>query len=407
MVEQLEVVDGSELLEGLRPVVLESREVTGKLVTTEFAVILTDVRDLDGLAQAAQRLIAAIAEPVTVNDVEVAITASVGVAVLDGEKNESKILQSETEAVRHRLFMQADRALYRAKQKGRSGLEFHDHEMDREISMRISLGRELRGVLSRDEIYLEYQPQVGPRGAHRYRSRGSIALAQSRTRCRRTLAVHSDCGELRVRSEPSAGGFWKSPAARQSGGAKSTLPASRSLSTFRLCSSATPTCRTLWDRCSKIISFPLTSWSSNSPKASFCTRLPDVRKSLEQLNHEIGVTISLDDFGRGFSSLEYLYRLPFDKLKVDRFFVSTMDEDSASFAIVSAIVALGKKLGLVVIAEGVERKEQAESLRSLGCDRAQGYYYSKSISSRPLSDILAAGGKNRSIRRYGHHHLVA
>ena len=134
---------------------------------------------------------------------------------------------------------------------------------------------------------------------------------------------------------------------------------------------------------------------------------PDVRKSLEQLNHEIGVTISLDDFGRGFSSLEYLYRLPFDKLKVDRFFVSTMDEDSASFAIVSAIVALGKKLGLVVIAEGVERKEQAESLRSLGCDRAQGYYYSKSISSRPLSDILAAGGKNRSIRRYGHHHLVA
>ena len=366
--------------------------VPSRLGGDEFAVILTDVRDLDGLAQAGQRLIAAIAEPVTVNDVEVAITASVGVAVLDGEKDESKILQSETEAVRHRLFMQADRALYRAKQKGRSGLEFHDHEMDREISMRISLGRELRGVLSRDEIYVEYQPQVdleeltvaGAEALVRWRNpeRGvvepslfiPIAESSGEIRAIGRWILEVACGEAKRWSEEHAPG----------------IPVVVNISAVQLRDPDLP------DVVGQVLQdhkLPANLLELELTEGLLLHATPDVKKSLERLNHEIGVTISLDDFGRGFSSLEYLYRLPFDKLKVDRFFVSTMDEDSASFAIVSAIVALGKKLGLVVIAEGVERKEQAESLRSLGCDRAQGYYYSKSISSRALSDILAAGGR--------------
>ncbi len=120
---------------------------------------------------------------------------------------------------------------------------------------------------------------------------------------------------------------------------------------------------------------------------------PEVEESLRKLHDEVGVRLSLDDFGRGFSSLEYLCRFPIDKLKVDRFFVSSIAEIAHGGAIVSAIIALGKRLQMVVVAEGVETESQLEFVRAEGCERVQGYYFSKPISSQALNKLLVEGGE--------------
>src|ERR1700730_15529900 len=99
-------------------------------------------------------------------------------------------------------------------------------------------------------------------------------------------------------------------------------------------------------------------------------------KTMSQLR-ALGIRLSIDDFGTGYSSLSYLQRFPVDTLKIDQSFISAMQTVRENCAIVSTIVALGKNLGLQVVAEGVETLSQLEMLRSIGCDAAQGYLFSK------------------------------
>ncbi len=113
---------------------------------------------------------------------------------------------------------------------------------------------------------------------------------------------------------------------------------------------------------------------------------------LRELHDRVGVGISLDNFGRGFSSLESLFRLPIDKLKVDRLFVNLLDEDSNGMAIVRAMIALGKNLEKVLVAEGVETQSQLDFLRAQGCEQAQGYFFSEQLSSPSVGKLLADGG---------------
>jgi EAL domain-containing protein (putative c-di-GMP-specific phosphodiesterase class I) len=106
--------------------------------------------------------------------------------------------------------------------------------------------------------------------------------------------------------------------------------------------------------------------------------------------HALGVQLAIDDFGTGYSSLSYLRRLPARTLKVDRSFVSALDEDDSVAAIISAIVNMGHALGLTVIAEGVEHAGQAERLQLLGCDAAQGYLFARPRPARECARYFAS-----------------
>jgi EAL domain-containing protein (putative c-di-GMP-specific phosphodiesterase class I) len=105
--------------------------------------------------------------------------------------------------------------------------------------------------------------------------------------------------------------------------------------------------------------------------------------------HEIGVHISMDDFGTGYSSLSYLHSFPFDKIKIDRLFVSDLDANSDCAAIVRAVAGLGKTLGMKTTAEGVETREQLDWLRSEGCTEVQGYLFSRPQRARDLAILIS------------------
>jgi EAL domain-containing protein (putative c-di-GMP-specific phosphodiesterase class I) len=118
----------------------------------------------------------------------------------------------------------------------------------------------------------------------------------------------------------------------------------------------------------------------------------DVDSALSALRalKKLGLSLSLDDFGTGYSSLSYLRRFPIDELKIDRSFINDIHENSDDAAIAGAIVAMARSLGLSVVAEGVEKKEQAELLSSLGCNLVQGYFYARPMTVSAFTTRLQA-----------------
>jgi EAL domain-containing protein (putative c-di-GMP-specific phosphodiesterase class I) len=118
--------------------------------------------------------------------------------------------------------------------------------------------------------------------------------------------------------------------------------------------------------------------------------LQDTEATLDILNRlqALGVSISLDDFGTGYSSLSYLRRFPFNKIKLDQSFVKGLSDDQESIAIVRAVTAMGRSLGMVTTAEGVETLHQLETLRAEACDELQGYYFSRPVPGEQLLDVI-------------------
>jgi EAL domain-containing protein (putative c-di-GMP-specific phosphodiesterase class I) len=117
---------------------------------------------------------------------------------------------------------------------------------------------------------------------------------------------------------------------------------------------------------------------------------PEVAKTCLSYFRDSGMRIAIDDFGTGYSSLNYLHNFPIDTLKIDRSFVGNIIESQRSLDLVRSIVGIGKNLNMAVIAEGVETWEQARALSELGCDHAQGYYFSEPITEYQLMSALSA-----------------
>jgi diguanylate cyclase (GGDEF)-like protein len=333
-------------------------------------VLLVHVDDRAGAEAEALRLIELIRQTVVVDAQPLHVSASIGIALHPDDGADPATLLSN-----------ADAAMYHAKKQGRNGYSFFEPRMNKQAQTLLQLTKALAPALERSEFQLLYQPKYDA-------AAGSLVGVEALVRWH-----HPACGviapEVFIPLAERSGliielGVWILDAAcrqllawHREG---HPIQMSVNLSAAQFCNM-----RLVEDikACLEKYALPPRYLTLEITES---TAMQDVEHSMRMLRqlHALGVRISIDDFGTGYSSLAYLKRLPASELKIDRNFVQGLCEGQEDAAIVSAIIALGKTLGLTVTAEGVETREQQEFLARQGCDILQGYLLGRPVRAEAL-----------------------
>jgi diguanylate cyclase (GGDEF)-like protein/PAS domain S-box-containing protein len=349
-------------------------DTIARLGGDEFVVLCEDIDGVAGAELIATRIAVALQSPVLVSGSDVVVSASIGIAVVD-----DPTLDADT------LLRDADAAMYQAKEHGRDRFEIFDHEMRAQAFARTQIEHALHRALECEQLQLHYQPQrslttgdlVGFEALLRWDhpERGLLPPAQF-------LSVADETGVIVPIGEWAIG-----EACRQIARFTTQYDApltmwvnlsARQLVHADLVDNVATVLREVGSHVTLGIEITEDALMSDPGTAIAATRRL----------RDLGVRLAIDDFGTGYSSLHYVKLFPVDTLKIDRSFVQGVAADVQDAAIVSAIVGLSRALGLDVIAEGVEEPEQAATLRELGCDVAQGYYYARPLPEADAIDLL-------------------
>ena len=362
---------------------LRPGDIVSRFGGDEFGVLIDRLADEGEAVAIADRVAAAFAQPFSLDGVDHFVSASIGVAVA----RPADLGAADAEL----LIRDADAAMYRAKEKGRSRCVLFDAEMRATAKRRLETERELRHALDGEQLTLHYQPVVGLRT-------GEISGLEALVRWRHPERGLLDPAEFVSIAEDSGliepiGRWVQERACRQVIEWHEQRPDARpfdvavNLSARQVSHRDLPAtiaeivARTGLDPCHLRLEITESVLVEESATAI---------ASLEALN-EIGVRLVLDDFGTGYSSLAYLNRFPFHALKIDRSFVDGLGIEQERTAIVEAIIGMARALSLEVIAEGVENEVQLAELRRLGCDYAQGHLFHAAMPASEVSRLLAEG----------------
>jgi diguanylate cyclase (GGDEF)-like protein/PAS domain S-box-containing protein len=343
----------------------------------EFAILQRDVVSVADAAHLAEQIIAALAKPFRLLGRSLAVSASIGVALFpkDGSSADE-------------LLRNADLAMYRAKESGRSRFGFFDPEMDAAARKAIQLEGELRRALARREFKLVWQPQVSLRtgricGAEallrwRHAARGIVSPAEFLQLAEETGLI-APITEWALAAACAQGLAW---ARRRAEGLRISVNLSPSLF-------ATRNVRDMVLDALATTGFDPALLDLEITERVLLDKVEEMATTLHSLR-EVGVSFSIDDFGTGYSSLAHARCFPVQRLKVDRAFIANLATDKADAAIVGAIISLAHGLGMQAVAEGVETAEQLAALRRLGCDEVQGYFVREPITAAELEAMLEA-----------------
>ena len=356
-------------------------DTLARLGGDEFTILLDDIRDPVEAVRVAERVQAELAIPFVVNQQEIVISASIGIAASSSPHTHAEDLLRD-----------ADIAMYRAKRAGKARCEVSDTAMHENAVKRLQLETDLRKALDLGEFRVYYQPIVSLQT-------GKITGFEALTRWQRPEGIVPPLEFIAVAEETGL-----------------IIPMNRQL--------LREACQHLRSWQSEFPSDPPLTMSVNITSREFAQ--PDlaseIRKSLEQTGIDpsclqleiietiamgdaeksghvlgqlkaLGVRLSIDDFGTGYSSLSRLRRIPVDTLKIDRAFISNMDSDKENREIVRAIIVLAHNLGLKVVAEGTETEEHINLLKQFNCEMAQGYFFSRPADDQAMLKLLAS---NRS-----------
>ncbi|MGO3551884.1 putative bifunctional diguanylate cyclase/phosphodiesterase [Pseudomonas helleri] len=338
---------------------LRSQDTLARIGGDEF-VLLVRLTGPDDAPQVATRQVSLLAKSFRVDEHDLQISASIGIALYPGNG------QSAEE-----LLMNADAAMYHAKGGGKNGYSFFDVSMNTNARKQLQLLQDLRQALEHNQFRLHYQPKFDA-------SNGKPVGAEALLRWehpQQGLLQPDDFIELAEKTGLiiPIGEWVLNEACRQMriwfDQGYSHWRIAVNLSTLQFCYSG------LVDSVVSALERNQLPANSLTLEITETTAMSDADASmtvLQKLSH-MGVDLSIDDFGTGYSSLMYLKRLPANELKIDRGFVRDLEHDSDDAAIVSAIVALGQALGLRIVAEGVETDTQQSFLTTLGCDSLQGF----------------------------------
>jgi diguanylate cyclase (GGDEF)-like protein len=349
---------------------LRRKDIVARLGGDEFAVI-THAGDDDITPLAiANRIIASLCTPYSINGQNIVIGASIGIALIDKESG------SAADLMRY-----ADLALYRAKNEGRNRACVYDAGMDQNLTIRKNLESDLRHAIEEHELSLAYQIVVAGNGETVL---GVEALARW---------THPQWGEISpaefIPIAENSGlivglGEWALRRACLDGKTWPNITVAVNVSPLQFR-------RTdfvdMVERVLKETEFDPKRLELEVTESTFLSNVDTALDAMQRLK-ALGVRLALDDFGTGYSSLLYLRRFPFDKLKIDRSFIRSIDKGSDA-AIVHAVVSLGRGLGMKVTAEGVETAEQHLFLRAAGVHMMQGFRFGRPVSALSISARLA------------------
>jgi diguanylate cyclase (GGDEF)-like protein/PAS domain S-box-containing protein len=346
-------------------------DTVARLGGDEFAIVQTAIGTPLDAAALARRLNGLLEMPFTIDGHQIVIGTSIGIAFApqDGV-DPDEVLKC------------ADLALYRAKHDGRGVYRLFEAEMDAAIQARRVLEMELRQALPGGQLELLYQPQIDVR-------RGRVAGCEALLRWQHpTMGLVSPDHFIGLAEETGL-----------------IVP----IGEWVLRQACNTACR--WPKPSKIaVNVSAVQFRSNglvdvviaalreSGLPASCLELEitesvmlqDTDATLATLHQlrELGVQIAMDDFGTGYSSLSYLRRFPFDRIKIDKSFISELGKRDDCIAIVRAVIALARDLGIEITAEGVETRQQLEMLEQAGCDEIQGYLFSQPVPEAAVMGLL-------------------
>lgn len=356
--------------------VLRESDTLARIGGDEFVLLLEAPADADDATRVARKLLKVMGSPVQIAGQALVVTASIGISLYPNDGEDADTL------IRH-----ADRAMYEAKQQGRNSFQFFAPAMTAGAFERLVMENALRSAVERDELLLHYQPQLdlasgalcGVEALVRWQHPELGLVPPSRfIVLAEEIGVIADIGNWVLDAVCSQLAAWDE--------AGLSVPrASVNLSVKEIEEER------LVARLSRTLKQHGLAASRLELEVTESMLMRDAERSCAVLTalKTLGVAIAVDDFGTGYSSLAYLKRLPLDRLKIDQSFVRDIGCDRNDEAIVRAVVALARSLGLETVAEGVEEQHQAVFLELEGCHVAQGYLYASPLPTCELCDWIS------------------
>jgi diguanylate cyclase (GGDEF)-like protein len=348
-------------------------DLVARLGGDEFAIIQAKVRDSAQTETLGQRIVDTIGRPYEIDGHRVDVGTSIGMTLAPRDGDDAD-----------QLMRNADLALYRSKSDGRNGFSFFKPEMNDHLQVRRSLEVDLRKAIDEEELELHYQPIVslatqtitGFEALLRWQhpTRGTIPPSEF-VSLAEEIGLISDLGAWAMQRACNQAARWPTPVNVAIN--LSPLQIKRNLIETvlqALAASGLPPQRLELEITESVL-------------------LQDSQNTLSVLHQlrQLGVRITMDDFGTGYASLSYLRSFPFDRIKIDRAFVSGVEHTEESRAVVSAIVSLAERLGMKAIAEGIETYEQQRVVTECGCTEGQGYLFGSAMPAGDVAQFLRDG----------------
>ncbi len=369
---------GDNLLQGVAHRLrgsLREGDTLSRIGGDEFMLLLPHIRNRDNAAFIAQKILASLKQPFQIEDHEIFVGMSIGIAVYpdDGETMET-------------LVKHADIAMYHAKDNGRNDFRFFTAELQQSLSGRLTVENDMRRALQKGEFEVYYQPQVD---IESQRIRGMEALIRWNHPERGVvlpdefISIAEECGLISpisdwvLNSVCRQANLWKA----------SEMPRISLAINLSPRQIEHPNFVERFTRALKANGISGEGIDIEITESTLMRDMDGVVGKLRQLA-DLGVEISIDDFGTGYSSLAYLKKLPVNTIKIDRSFIHDLSNPDNGTSIVAGITAMAKGLRLNVLAEGVETSAQLDYITALGCDAYQGFLFSRPVPAAKATEFL-------------------
>lgn len=367
---------------------VRDNDTVARLGGDEFNVILSDINTLQAIQRIAEKIVECMAAPFIIQDHEINIGASIGISLYPDNGTDYDALSKC-----------ADTAMYKAKDAGRNTFRFFTDELQATIKRRLLLEHELRlGLRQENGLSLHYQPKVNMQTGEivgmeallrwNHPTLGTISPAE-------IIPVAEDTGIIQTLGEWVLQQACQQNAAWIASGYQ-PLRVAVNLSGRQLEQ------KDLTKRIQDTLESTGLKPEYLELEITESMVMRDANKAVVTLNRlrQLGIRIAMDDFGTGYSSLAYLKQLPIHSLKIDKSFVDDIGESNDAATIASTIISMASRLGMRVVAEGIETKEQMEYLRNEGCHEMQGYYYSRPLPASEFVRLLSHKKQPSNIMKF-------